>query len=70
MSDRSKDEADALLGAWAEQAARYPLTAARRPFIAAELERYAASLEAAGGPPLEAEPVTTHRSVLVRGART
>ena len=70
MTDPAENEADALLAAWAEQVARYPLTAERRPFIMAELARYVASLEAAGAPPVEAEPVTTYRGVLVRGARS
>jgi hypothetical protein len=66
MTDRSKDAAEALLGAWAEQAAAYPLADGRRALIAAELARYAETLDAAGAPPLDAEPVATHRSVLVR----
>jgi hypothetical protein len=70
MTDDPKDEAEALLAAWAEQAARYPLEPARRPFIAAELARYAEALEAAGPAPLAAEPVATHRRVLVAGARS
>ncbi|MEQ8702226.1 MAG: hypothetical protein RLT05_37390 [Bauldia litoralis] len=69
MTDRSKTDAEALLGAWSEQATGYPLAAERHPFIAAELVRYAASLDAAGSPPLAAEPVTTYRGTLVRGAR-
>ncbi len=58
-----------MLGAWSEQATDYPLAAERCPFIAAELVRYAASLAAAGSPPLAAEPVASYRGVLVRGAR-
>jgi hypothetical protein len=70
MTDTAKDEAEALLAAWAERAARYPLVPARHTLIAAELDRYAEALDAAGAPPLKAEPVTTYRGVLVRGART
>jgi hypothetical protein len=69
MTERPDDAAEALLGAWAELAAAYPLAPERRALIVAELGRYAEALAAAGPPPLDAEPVATHRGILVRGAK-